>query len=259
MSQLVHVQHADRVAILTIDNPPVNALSSAVLSALADALTAAETDLAIKAVIITGAGEKAFAGGADIRELDAARTGDGGRALAELGQALFDGVAGCRKPVIAAMNGVAFGGGMELALACHLRVCSERAQMGQTEINLGVMPGWGGTQRLPRLVGPSRALALILTGDRIDAGEALRIGLVDRVTAPDAVLAEALSLAGRIAKKSAPAVESGLLAVIQGLEMPLDEGLRLERDLFIRQMGADDAREGFRAFFEKRPPTFTDK
>jgi enoyl-CoA hydratase/carnithine racemase len=255
----VHQTQRNRIAILTIDNPPVNALSMAVLSALEAALSAAEADAAAHAIVITGAGEKAFAGGADIRELDVARTVDGGRALTARGQALFDHIAGCRKPVIAAINGVAFGGGLELALACHLRVCSERAQMGQTEINLGIMPGWGGTQRLPRLVGPSRALALILTGDRMDAGEALRIGLVDRVTAPDAVLAEALSLAERIAGKSAPAVESALRAVMEGAEMPLDEALRLEGEYFIRQMGADDAREGFRAFFEKRQPTFTDR
>jgi len=254
----VRRQRQDRVAILTIDNPPVNALSRAALTALEAELASAEADPDVRAIIITGAGERAFAGGADIRELDAARSVDGGRALTAQGQALFDHIAGCEKPVIAAINGVAYGGGMELALACHLRYCSERAQMGQTEINLGIMPGWGGTQRLPRLVGPARALALILTGDRIDAAEALRIGLVDHVAPPDEVVAEALALAGRIAAKSAPAVAAALLAVNSGMELPLEAGLKFEAESFIRLMGADDAREGFQAFFEKRPPTFTD-
>jgi enoyl-CoA hydratase/carnithine racemase len=244
--------------MLTIDSPPVNALSSRALAALDSALTGIEALPGTKAAIITGAGEKAFAGGANIRELDAARDVDGGRELTQRGQALFDRIAGFGLPVIAAINGVAFGGGLELALACHLRLCSERALLGQTEINLGIMPGWGATQRLPRLIGASRALALILTGDRIDAAEAYRIGLVDRVVPAEKLVEEAFSLAESIAARSAPAVRSALRALVDGLEMPLDAGLRHEAELFVALMGSRDAAEGFRAFFEKRPPHFTD-
>jgi enoyl-CoA hydratase len=209
-------------------------------------------------VVITGAGSKLFAGGADIRELSAARGMDDGRELIRRGQALCDRVAGFRLPVIAAINGGAFGGGLELALACHLRVCSDRARLGQTEINLGIMPGWGGTQRLPRLIGSARALALILTGDLADAAEALRIGLVDQVVPADELMAKALLLAERIASRSAPATQSALRAVVDGLEMPLDVALRYEADLFTALMVSDDAGEGFQAFFEKRPPHFMD-
>jgi enoyl-CoA hydratase/carnithine racemase len=248
----------DRVAILTIDNPPVNALSLRTIAGLDSALDAIEVAPESKVVIITGAGNKAFAGGADIRELDAARSIDGGREITQRGQALFDRIAGFRLPVIAAINGVAFGGGLELALACHLRVCSEQARLGQTEINLGIMPGWGGTQRLPRLVGPSRALALILTGDPIDSAEAHRIGLVDRVAPADGLLEATLVLADRVAARSGPAVESALRALVDGFEMPLDAALRHEADLFVALMASQDAAEGFQAFFEKRPPHFTD-
>jgi len=255
---IVSVHHRSHVAVLTIDNPPVNALSSHTLAALDSALSVVEASPETKAIIITGAGEKAFAAGADIRELDAARDVDGGRELTQRGQSLFARIAGFRLPVIAAINGVAFGGGLELALACHLRLCSERALLGQTEINLGIMPGWGGTQRLSRLIGPSRALALILTGDRMDAAEGYRIGLVDRVAPPEKLMEEAFSLAERIAARSAPAVQSALRALVDGLEMPLDAALRHEAELFVALMGSRDAAEGFRAFFEKRPPYFTD-
>jgi enoyl-CoA hydratase len=252
------VQKHGHIALLAIDNPPVNALSLRTLAALDLALDAVEASEEAKVVIITGVGQKAFVGGADIRELDAARGVDGGRELTERGQALFNRVAGFRAPVIAAINGVAFGGGLELALACHLRICSDSALMGQTEINLGIMPGWGGTQRLPRLIGPARALALILTGDRVDALEAHRIGLVHRVVPAEALMDEALALGERIVEKSAPAVASALRALVDGLEMPLDAALRHEADLFVALMGTAGAAEGFRAFFEKRPPRFTD-
>jgi enoyl-CoA hydratase/carnithine racemase len=254
----VGVQHDGRVAILTLHNPPVNALSLATTAALEQALAAQASDPATRVIIITGAGDKIFAGGADIRELAAATTADHGLAITTRGQMMCNAVAKCPTPVIAAMNGAAYGGGLELALACHLRVCSDQARMGQTEINLGLMPGWGGTQRLARLVGPARALALILTGDRIDAVEAHSIGLVDRLVPPDRVLFEALELANRIAARSGPAIRAALRAVLEGLEMPLDAALRDEADHFIALMAGADAHEGLNAFLEKRPPTFTD-
>jgi enoyl-CoA hydratase/carnithine racemase len=255
----VTVQREDRVAVVTLDNPPVNTLSMAALEALSAAVGTAEADPVVKAIVITGAGGKAFSAGADLREMDAARAADGGRAYIDRGQALCAQIAACSKPVVAAVNGVAFGGGLELALACHLRVCSEQARLGQTEINLGIMPGWGGSQRLPRLVGPARALALILTGDTIDAQAAHRIGVVDFLAPTEETMATALALAGRIAAKSGPAVAFALRAVVDGNKMPLENGLRHEADLFVALMGSDDAREGFAAFFEKRPPHFTDR
>jgi len=254
----IKIEHLGRVVTLTIDNPPVNALSTRTLAALDTALDAIAASAGPKVVIITGAGAKLFVGGADIRELNAARDVDDGRELTRRGQALFDRIAGFHLPVIAAINGGAYGGGLELALACHLRVCSDGARLGQTEINLGIMPGWGGTQRLPRLVGSSRALALILTGDPVDAAEAYRIGLVDQVAPSAELMEKALLLAERIASRSAPATRSALRAVMDGLEMPLDVALRHEAELFIALMASDDAGEGFQAFFEKRPPHFMD-
>lgn len=254
----IRVEHLGRVVTLTLDNPPVNALSTRALAALDTALDAIEAASEPRVVLITGAGSKLFAGGADIRDLNAARGVDAGRELTRRGQALFDRIAGFRLPVIAAINGGAYGGGLELALACHLRVCSDEARLGQTEINLGIMPGWGGTQRLSRLVGPARALALILTGDPVDAAEAFRIGLVDQVVPAAELMDKALLFSERIASRSAPATQSALRAVVEGMEMPLEDGLRHEADLFVALMASDDAGEGFQAFFEKRPPHFTD-
>ncbi len=255
----INIEHLGRIAKLTIDNPPVNALSTRTLAALGAALDAIGAASESKVVIITGAGSKLFAGGADIRELNAARGVDAGRELARCGQALCDQIAGFRLPVIAAINGGAYGGGLELALACHLRVCSDGARLGQTEINLGIMPGWGGTQRLPRLISASRALALILTGDPVDATEAYRIGLVDQVAPAEELLERALLLAERVASRSAPATQAALRAVMDGIEMPLDVALRHEAELFSALMASDDAGEGFQAFFEKRPPHFMDR
>ncbi len=252
----VYVEH--RVAVLTIDHPPVNSLSRATLADLEAAVDALAADDQVKAIVITGAGEKAFAGGADIRELAGLTSRAEAREFILRGQALFDKIEASPKPVIAAVNGVALGGGLELALACHLRVFSERARAGQTETNLGLVPGWGATQRLPRLVGMGKALELILTGEIIDAAEAFRLGLANRVAPADQVLPEAMHLAGRIAAKSKLTNEATLRAVTKGSQMSLADGLRYEADQFVALIGSHDSTEGLNAFLQRRQASFTD-
>lgn len=249
----------NNVALLVIERPPVNALNSAALDELAVACDRLFADEQVKVVVITGAGEKAFVSGADIREIAAIRDQpDAVRAFVRRGQDLFNKIEAAPKPVIAAVNGVALGGGLELAMACHIRLFSEKARAGQTETNLGIMPGWGGTQRLARLIGPGRALELILTGEIIDAQEAYRLGLANQVVPADQLLEEALALARKIANKSGRVNRSILRAVLDGLNMPLADGLRHEAELFTALAGSHDMDEGLRAFLEKRTPHFTD-
>ncbi len=175
------------------------------------------------------------------------------------GQRLFDRLENATKPVIAAMNALALGGGLELAMACHIRILSDQARVGSTESNLGLIPGWGGSQRLPRLVGMGRALELMLTGDMIDAQEALRLGLVNKVVPADQVLPEALNLAKKIAAKSKLTNEAILRAAIEGVQMPLQAGLQHELKQVSTLIGSHDLVEGIQAFVQKRQPTFTDK
>ena len=226
------------------------------LDALRRALLDLRHDGAIRAVVVTGAGPKAFVAGADIGEL-AALDPAGARALAERGQHVFDLVERLGKPVIAAVNGFALGGGCELALACTLRIAADTAKLGQPEINLGLIPGYGGTQRLARLVGRGRALELLLTGDPVDAQEAWRLGLVNRVVPAADVVPAAQALAARLASKAPHAVRAILDAVARGLDGSLAEGLAYEASLFGLVTATDDMKEGTRAFLEKRAPTFT--
>jgi enoyl-CoA hydratase len=245
------------VATVTINRPEtLNALNAAALDALRRALLDLRHDGAIRAVVVTGAGPKAFVAGADIREL-AALDPAGARALAERGQHVFDLVERLGKPVIAAVNGFALGGGCELALACTLRIAADTAKLGQPEINLGLIPGYGGTQRLARLVGRGRALELLLTGDPVDAQEAWRLGLVNRVVPAADVVPAAQALAARLASKAPHAVRAILDAVARGLDGSLAEGLAYEASLFGLVTATDDMKEGTRAFLEKRAPAFT--
>jgi enoyl-CoA hydratase/carnithine racemase len=249
------------VACLTIAHPKVHALSDAVMVQLEAALDAVMADDAVKAVIITGAGQSAFVGGADIKQLAAfATTGDraGAREFIRRGQALFDKIEGGAKPVIAAVNGVALGGGLELALACHIRILSDRARMAAAESNLGLVPGWGGSQRLARLAGVSRALELILTGDPVSAEEALRIGLANRVVSPEQLPAEAFDLGRKLAAKSKLTNAAAIREVVHGSKLPPDEALAYEAEQFISLIGSHDAAEGLTAFLQKRPPAFAD-
>jgi enoyl-CoA hydratase len=246
----------DGVAIITINRPDkLNALNAATVRRLDDVLHEVHADATIRAVIVTGAGEKAFVAGADIAELSRMRPVDGVQ-VSRAGQATFRFLERMPKPVIAAVNGFALGGGLELALACHIRIASSRAKFGLPEVKLGIIPGYGGTVRLTRLVGRGRALELILTGDMIDAAEAFRIGLVNRVEEPDAVLASAQALARRIAANGPVALALALESVDRGQSTTLDDAQLFESTLFGLLASTQDMREGMQAFLEKRTPQF---
>ena len=247
---------SDRIARITINRPDkLNALNGTVIAELGDAVTRIETDAAIGAVILTGAGPKAFVAGADISEL-AGQTPLDGKARSILGQQVFRRLERCGKPVIAAVNGFALGGGCELAMACHVRLAAEHAKFGQPEVKLGIGPGYGGTVRLPRLVGKGRALELLLTGGMIDAAEAHRIGLVNRVVPADRLLAEAEALARAILENGPLALRACLEAVDAGLDTSLDQALLLEANHFGLLSASSDMKEGTKAFLEKRKPVF---
>jgi enoyl-CoA hydratase len=244
------------VAVLTINRPEKrNALNSETVDELRRAILALKHDDAVRAVILTGAGDKAFIAGADINEL-AVQTPVGGREHAHRGQHVLDLLETMGKPVIAAINGVALGGGCELAMACTIRIAADTARIGQPEINLGLMPGYAGSQRLARLVGKGRALELLLTGDAITADEAYRIGLVNRVV-PAAQLSEAAkALAAALAEKAPVAARYIIDAVNRGLEMPMPEAQLYEATLFGLVSTTEDMREGTKAFLEKRKAQF---
>jgi enoyl-CoA hydratase len=245
------------VATITINRPAVrNALNDATLAAIDAAVAALDADPEVRVILLTGAGDKAFIAGADINELSRA-TAVTGRALALRGQGVFDRIAAAGKPIIAVINGFCLGGGCELALACTFRFAADTAEIGQPEINLGIIPGYGGSQRLPRLIGRDRALDLILTGRRVSAAEALALGLVTRVYPAATLRAEALAYARELAAKAPIAVRLALDAVRAGLEQPLAEALAHEAALFGLVSATDDMREGTRAFLEKRPAQFT--
>jgi len=240
------------VALVTLDRPDVlNALSLDMLDELAAILDRLDADPACRAIVLTGSGTRAFAAGADIREL-ARQTTVG--LLAENRFAVWDRIAAVRTPVIAAVRGFALGGGCELAMSCDIIVAAEDATFGQPEINLGVMPGAGGTQRLTRAIGKARAMDLVLTGRPIGAVEAERMGLVSRVVAPDRTLDEAIELAKRIAAQAPVAVLAAKEAIKQADELPLSAGLQHERRAFFLLFASDDQGEGMAAFVEKRPP-----
>ena len=259
MAEYTNVKIAleDRVAILTIDHPPVNAFNRATMKDLDAALDELIANDQAKVIIITGAGDFAFVAGLDLKEIAEVRPEES-REMIVGGQTLFNKIEACPKPVIAAVNAVALGGGLEIMMACHIRILSDRARIGGTESNLGLIPGWGGTQRLPRIVGVGKALELILTGDMINAQEAYRLGLANKVVPAGQVLAEAKGLGKKIAAKSRLTNEAALKAVIGGAELPLAEGLALEADQFGKLIGSNDFKEGISAFLQKRQPKFTD-
>jgi enoyl-CoA hydratase len=253
--ETLRVEREGAVAVVTIDREEKrNALNATVRRELVRAVEALGADDDVRVLVLTGAGEKAFVAGADIQEF-AERTPLEQRE-AMTGTRLFEAVAACPKPTIAMVNGFALGGGCELAMACDMRVASDRARFGQPEINLGIIPGGGGTQRLPRLVGTGQALRLILSGELIDAAEAARIGLADLVVPAADLRARTLELAGRIAEKSPVALRLAKAAVRAASEMPLAAGLRYETELFVTAFASEDKREGVRAFLEKRAPEF---
>lgn len=250
------VEAGDGTAVVTVNRPrKLNVLDRETFEALDGCFRDLAAAAAVRAVIVTGAGEKAFVAGADIAAI-AGLDASGGQEWSRLGQRVFDRIEAMTKPVIAAVNGLALGGGLELAMACHLRLAAEHAKLGQPEVKIGWIPGNGGSQRLPRLVGKGRALELMLTGDPITAAEAHRIGLVNQVVPGEELLAAARALADRILANSASATALVLQAVHEGLNMPLPQALEYEAALSGLAASSDDAREGTRAFLEKRPPRF---
>jgi len=257
--ETLKVERRDRVAFVTINRPDkLNALNAQAKSELKELFLDIQEDAEVDVVILTGSGEKAFVAGTDIKEL---RELDepSGRLFSEGGQAVFNLIENLGKPVIAAVNGYALGGGAELALACHIRIASDNAKFGQPEVNLGIIPGYGGTQRLARLVGTGRATELIITGEQIDAQEALRIGLVNKVVPQPELMRSAESMAQKIISKSQVAVRLALMAVNATSETSLTSGQSFEAELFGRCCASEDFKEGTSAFLEKRRPAFKNK
>ncbi len=250
------IERDQAVATITINRPRVlNALNTQTLDELRRAILGLKHDEGVRAVVITGAGEKAFVAGADINEL-AVQTPTSGREHAITGQHVLDLIEHMGKPVIAAINGYALGGGCELAMACTIRIASETAKLGQPEINLGIIPGYAGSQRLARIIGRGRALELLLTGDQITAQEAHRLGLVNRVVPAGDLLPQARALAASLAAKAPVAIRYILESVHKGLEMPFPQAQIFEATLFGLVASTDDMREGTKAFLEKRKAAF---
>jgi len=247
------------VAVMMVDNPPVNALGEKVLTDIKDAVTQALNDDEVRVIVFTGAGKKAFIAGADIREFVDLNTKEEGAAFPKFGQDITNLIENSNKPFIAAINGFCLGGGLEFALACHIRLADVKAQIGLPEIKLGVIPGYGGTQRAPRLIGKARSLELILSGNFLDGKQAAEYGIVNRTSEEGKVLFEAVELAKTIAAKSRVNIQAALKAVNQGITMDFDASMKLERELFGEVCESDDKREGVAAFLEKRDPAFTDK
>jgi len=255
---LVTWQKEDGLGIMTINSPPVNALSERVISEVLSCVKEMEADAEVRVMIVTGAGEKAFVAGADIKELPKLIEGKAGAAAeySKNAHMAINAIDNFSKPTIAAINALALGGGCELALACDLRVASKKALLGLPEIKLGVLPGGGGTQRLPRLVGEAKAKELMYLGNFISADEALQIGLVNRVVPPEEILEAAKGLGKEIAGRPGMALNLIKQCVDRGLQMTLEEGLRLEIDLFDRVFLTEDVKEGVSAFIEKKSPKF---
>ena len=247
------------VALVTVSRvEKYNALNRETLAEIDDCFTRLQAEDGVRAVVVTGAGEKAFVSGADIGEL-AVLDAKGAQEISAYGQRVFDRIAGLTKPVLAAVNGFALGGGCELALACHMRFASETAKLGLPEVGLGIIPGYGGTQRLVRLVGYGRAVELIVTARPIDAGEADRIGLVNGVVPQAELLPHCLGIAEHISKNAPLAVAAALEAAMRGADGPLASGLRLESAFFGVIGSTEDMHEGLNAFLEKRKPTYRGK
>ena len=255
MNNLVIIEKTDKIALLRINRPEaMNSLDAVMLHEIDTAVDQVAFDPEVEVILFTGEG-KAFVAGADIAAMSTMDEEDG-MALGILGQQVFRKIETLDKPTIAVVNGFALGGGCDLAMACDMRIASTRAKFGQPEVGLGITPGFSGTQRLPRLVGKAKACELILTGDIIQAEEAVRIGLVNRVVSPEELMDEAMALAGRILKNAPLAVQFSNRAIKSGLETDLDTGIGLEAELFAQCFTTEDQKEGMKAFLEKRKPVF---
>lgn len=257
--EFIKVKMDESVAILTISRPSenkVNVLTPKAMQELDRAIDECARDAEIKAVVITGEGPYTFVAGADVKEIAKIQSAQDAVALAKKGQGVLNKIENLKKPVICAINAICLGGGMELAMACHMRIASDRAKMGQPEILLGIIPGFGGTQRLLRLCGPAKAREILLTGDQISAKDALEIGLVNQVVPEGRLLKESVGLAKKIASRPQAAVRLIQRAICEGGEKSLAEGLDLEAVLFGEVAETEDMKEGVRAFLEKRQPKF---
>jgi len=257
VGEFIHVEQEGGVALVTIDNAPVNALSAALLDELSGELARLDTDEGVRAIVLRGAGDRAFVAGADIKEFpslrDAPRDGGSARGIQKVGAE----VERLRTPVIAALHGFCLGGGLELAMACDIRVAAEDAQIGQPEIKLGLLPGGGGTQRLPRLVGPGRALLMNMTGDPISGTQAYEWGLVERAVPREQLLDTAREIAATIAQRSPHAIGAIKQLAAETRDLPLEHGLRREAEAFMRCLASADGQEGVAAFIQKREPHWT--
>lgn len=257
--QNILLEKKDKIAIVRMNRPDkLNALDAVTLEELKDVFISLKKDDSVSVIIITGNGEKAFVAGADISELNKLDM-ISAKAFSESGQEIFYSIENLGKPVIAAVNGFALGGGCELALSCHIRLASENAKFGQPEVNLGIIPGYGGTQRLTRLINSGRAAEMILTADMIDANEALRIGLVNHVYPQSELLNKAIEMANKIASKGQQAVRLASKAINIVDQVSDSEGQKYEASLFAIACGTDDFKEGTNAFLEKRKPNFINK
>jgi enoyl-CoA hydratase/carnithine racemase len=254
--ETLSLEREESFALITLDRPPANAISQQLVRDLGAALASLERDDGVRAVIITGAGDRIFCAGAD---LGSAFSGGDMADFIRFGNGVLRRIERFPKPVIAAMNGHALGGGCEIAMACHLRLLKETARMGQTETNLGIIPGFGGTQRMPRLIGRTKALEFMLLGTQVPAAECLALGLVNRLTREGQTLAEAKALARALAKRPPIATRVLIEAVDGGLDAPIDQALEIETRAFLQTLRTEDAAEGIQAFFAKREPEFKGK
>ena len=250
------LEREESFALITLNRPPANAISEQLVRDLAAALSSVESDDGVRAVIVTGSGDRIFCAGAD---LGSVFSGGDMRDFIRFGNGVLRRIERFPKPVIAAMNGHALGGGCEIAMACHLRLLKETARMGQTETNLGIIPGFGGTQRMPRLIGRTKALEFMLLGTQVPAAECLALGLVNRLTKEGETLAEAKALARALAKRPPIATRVLIEALDDGLDAPIDQALEIETRAFLQTMRSEDAAEGIQAFFARREPEFKGK
>ncbi len=255
---MVQMEREGGLAVVTLNNPPVNALNSQLLGELEEVLDGLYKANDVGALVITGSGEKAFVAGADISEFPSLNK-DNGEKLARRGQQIFQKIADFPAPVIAAVNGVALGGGLEVALACDIRVADENAKLGLPEVTLGIFPGYGGTQRLPQVLPLGKARELIFTGEQIASAEAERLGLVEHVASAGEALNKAKEIAAKILKRGPVAVREAKKAINKGLDVSLEEGLKIEASLFGGLCETEDQKEGAKAFMEKRKPEFKGK
>jgi len=256
--QFLSITNEEGVSFLSINRPPVNALSNSLLDELGQAIDQLNADPKTKVIVIVSAIPNVFIAGVDLKEMAQLANADAIVQVIKKGQGVFSKIEDSEKPVIAAIHGACLGGGQELILACHLRIASDRTRFAQPEILLGIIPGFGGSQRLPKIVGPSRAAELILTGDAITPQEAYRIGLVNKVVSDGALIKTARELGKKIAKNGLPAIRAAMRAMRKGLDKTVAEGMTVEENEFRSITTTRDMREGIQAFLEKRQPKFTD-